>query len=119
MFGKLSHQNGSRARFKLDRKKVIVMTTIEKGEFLDTSEQEMKLNTEKSLAKSMFTLYRSRLLLATEEADKPGAELYSTCRKMDSHMELAMNIMSKLSYLYMTGKKLDNFISILEFMQTR
>ena len=52
-----------------------------------------------------------------EEQDIPGSEFYSTCRKMDSHMESAMNVVSKLSNLYMTGKNLDKCAKIVHEME--
>ena len=84
---------------------------------MDISAQEMELNKEKSVAKSMFTLHRSRLLLMIEEQDIPGSEFYSTCRKIDSHMESAMNVMSKLCNIYMTGKNLDKCAKIVHEME--
>ena len=90
---------------------------IEKGVFTDTSAQEMELNKEKSIAKSMFTLHRSRLLLMIEEQDIPGSEFYSACRKMDSQMESAIEVMSKLSDTYMRGKKLDKVANVVNEME--
>ena len=88
------------------------MTSIE----LSEAEKETELKKERSASKSSFTLYRNRLLLLIEEPGLPRTEVNSACRKMDSYMESSMEVMSKLSDIYIRNKHLDKASKIVNEM---
>ena len=86
---------------------MIKMTSVEQRVFMDISEQEFELTKETAIAKSKFTLYRNRLLLIIERPVMPVTELDSAYRKMDAHMETTMDVMAKLTEIYIKCKQLD------------
>ena len=88
------------------------MTSIE----LSEAEKETELKKERSASKSRFTLYRNRLLLLIEEPGLPRTEVNSACRKMDSYMESSIEVMSKLSDIYIRNKHLDKASKIVNKM---
>ena len=88
------------------------MTPIE----LREAEKETELKKDRSKSKSSFTLYRNRLLLLIEEQDLPRTEVNRVCRKMDSYLESSMEVMSKLSDIYIRNKHLDKASKIVNEM---
>ena len=88
------------------------MTSIE----LSEAEKETEMKKERSASKSSFTLYRNILLLLIEEPGLPRTEVNSACRKMDSYMESSMEVMSKLSDIYIRNKHLDKASKIVNEM---
>ena len=89
------------------------MTSME----MSNAEKETELKKKSSKSKSSFTLYRNRHLMLIEEQDVLRPELNSACRKMDSHMESSMEVMSQLSDIYMRNKQLDKAVKIVNKME--
>ena len=67
----------------------------------------MELTKEKAIAKSKFTLYRNRLLLITERPVMPVTELGYAYRKIDAHMETTIEVMAKLTEIYIKSNLFD------------
>ena len=88
------------------------MTSIE----LSEAEKETELKKKRSASKSSFTLYGNRFLLLIEEPGFPRTEVNSACRKMDSYMESSMEVMSKLSDIYIQNTHLDKASKIVNEM---
>ena len=93
------------------------MASREVGVYTDLAEQEIELKSEKSMANSNFTLYRNRLLLIIDEQHVQRRELNNVCIEMDSHMKSSMEVMSKLTDIYIKNKELENGRAIVNEME--
>ena len=73
------------------------------------AEQETDLKKQKSRAKYSFTRARNKLLFWLEEQELPSRrEVKEICQKMDSYLETAIDVMTKLSDFFFKSKQMDS-----------
>lgn len=73
------------------------------------AEQETVLKKQKSRAKSSFTRARNKLLFLLEEQELPSRrEVKELCQKVDSYLETAMDVMTKLSDFFLKSKQMNS-----------
>ena len=93
------------------------MASTEAGVQTDLAEQEIDLKRENAIGKSKFTLYRSKLLLSIEEQGLQATEFDDAFRNFNSQMESSMEVMFKLSDIYIKRKQFDKGRKIVNEME--
>ena len=81
--------------------------TIEKsGNNVDVTGLEIQFKKDKSRTKANFTRSRNNLLFLLDEQDMPSRrEVKEACKKIDSCMELVMDVLSKFSDFYIKNQE--------------
>ena len=73
----------------------------DRGNIVDVTRLENQFKKDKCRTKSNFIRSRNNLLLLVEEQDMPSRRaVKETCRKMDSCLELVMEVLTKFSDFY-------------------
>ena len=85
------------------------MTTSGNSVTSNIAEQETDLKKQMSREKSSFTRARNKLLFLLEDQELPSRrEVKELCQKMDSYLETAMDVMTKLPDFFLKSKHMDS-----------
>lgn len=89
-----------------------------RGNFVDVAGLETEFKKDKSRAKSNFTRSRNKLLLLVEDHDLPSRhEVKEAYKKMDSCMEIVMEVLSNFSDFYTKNKELQKCKMVVREME--
>ena len=109
---------GSRARLqiieKLKKELIKIIASSEDRDIadycdhiVDAAIMETEFKKDKTRAKSNFTRSRNKLLLLVEEQAMPSLTgVRDACQKMDTCMEIAMEVLARFSDFYIKNKQL-------------
>ena len=79
----------------------------------DYTDMEASLKLEKSSAKSTLTRLKNKLMFSMETEDiRTSREVQEACENMDNGLEKALDVMTRLSRLYMENKEKEKGIKV-------
>ena len=85
---------------------------------VDAAMLETEFKKDKARAKSNFTRSRNKLLLLVEEQAMPSRlGVRDACQKMDTCMEIAMEVLAKFSNIYIRNKQLQKSKIVVSDME--
>ena len=80
---------------------------------MDFTEKEAALKLEKCRAKSSFTRIKNKLLFLVESEDiGTSREVQEACNKLDDCLEIALDVMARLSGLYTKNKEREKGLKV-------
>ena len=83
------------------------------GTVSDFTDKEAALKLEKSRAKSSFTRIKNKLLFLVESEDiGTSREVQEACNKLDYCLEIALDVMARLSGLYTKNKEKEKGLKV-------
>ena len=87
------------------------------GTTIEYTEKEMALTKEKARAKSKFTRARNKLSSLLEEEQPSRRTVQDVCSSLDTWMEHAIEVMEKLSDLYIKYAELEKGSKVVTEME--